>query len=177
MNNKKANYNKKGFTIFIALIVISVSLIVGVGMANLIAKEIEFSSISRKTQVSFYAADTGTECVLYWDIKESKFLKPLDIGVGDNINNFISPPYNCVGEDITSNWITTDVSEPSPGVFEYTIDFDLDLSNNSCVNINIKKQEDADPNTPMTLIQSSGKDRNCSSSDPNRVERILEINY
>src|ERR1700733_8237439 len=71
----KANFVKKiypqdkGFTLLFAVLVSSLILAIGLSVANLTIKEIQLSGTGRASQFAFYAADTGSECALYWDIK------------------------------------------------------------------------------------------------------------
>lgn len=46
------------------------SLLVAVGLSifNLTLKEITLSTAGRESQIAFYAANSGMECALYWDV-------------------------------------------------------------------------------------------------------------
>jgi hypothetical protein len=70
MKNKE---NNKGFVLMIALVLISIVLVVGLGVYDIILREIIISIAGRESQKSFYAADSGIECALYWDVKEKAF--------------------------------------------------------------------------------------------------------
>src|SRR5581483_5969902 len=52
-----------------AVLVASVLLAIGISIFNLTVKELTLSSSGRESQFSFYAADTGAECAIYWDFK------------------------------------------------------------------------------------------------------------
>lgn len=60
---------QKGFTLFVALIVTSLLLAIGFSLSNIVLKQLIFAQSSRESQISFYAADSGAECALYWDRK------------------------------------------------------------------------------------------------------------
>ena len=66
---KHRNQNNAGFTLFVALIVTSLLLSIGFSLSNIVLKQLIFSQSSRESQISFYAADSGAECALYWDRK------------------------------------------------------------------------------------------------------------
>lgn len=68
--NKRSVLNNKGFTLFVALIVTSLLLAIGFSLSNIILKQLVFAQSSRESQVSFYAADSGAECAMYWDTKD-----------------------------------------------------------------------------------------------------------
>ncbi|MCX6702246.1 MAG: hypothetical protein NTX96_03590 [Candidatus Zambryskibacteria bacterium] len=62
---------KHGFTLLIAIITTSMLLIVSFVVVNIALKQIVLASASRESQFAFYAADSGTECAVYWDLKGS----------------------------------------------------------------------------------------------------------
>src|SRR3989344_1683665 len=59
----------KGFTLFVAMIVTSTLLLISMGIVNLAVREVFISASGRDSQQAFYAADTGLECALYWDVQ------------------------------------------------------------------------------------------------------------
>lgn len=63
----KVKYNS-GFVILFAVLVSTIILIVSAGIFNFAFKSSLLSSYSGESQLAFYAADTGLECALYWDI-------------------------------------------------------------------------------------------------------------
>ncbi len=60
---------KKGFLLVISIMIAAVVLTVGLGAAGITYKEIIISSFSKESQKAFYAADSGIECALYWDLR------------------------------------------------------------------------------------------------------------
>ena len=72
MKNKMKN---KGFTLLLSLLVVSVILSVGLGVSNIMIKELKLSGLGRESQVAFYAADTGVECFFFWEIKHPALTK------------------------------------------------------------------------------------------------------
>jgi len=60
---------KKGFLLVISIMIAAVVLTVGLGMASITYKELIIASYSKESQKAFYAADSGIECALYWDLR------------------------------------------------------------------------------------------------------------
>src|SRR3990167_1921564 len=65
--------SQKGFTLLLAALVSSIVLARGTSIFQLAQKELTLSSIGRDSQFAFYAADTGAECALYWDVRYQTF--------------------------------------------------------------------------------------------------------
>ena len=65
--------NERGFTLLLAALVASIVLALGTSIFGLVQKELILSSISRDSQYAFYAADSGAECALYWDVRKGLF--------------------------------------------------------------------------------------------------------
>lgn len=61
--------HNRGFTIFFAMLVASLSLAVGLAIYDLTARELDLSATATQSQYAVYAADTAAECALYWDAK------------------------------------------------------------------------------------------------------------
>jgi len=62
-----------GFTILLAALVASLVLSLGISVFAIAQKQLILSSLSRTSQYAFYAADTGAECALYWDLRHLAF--------------------------------------------------------------------------------------------------------
>jgi len=150
---------KKGFALIIAIVITSSVLIIGGGVMTVAVKENIFSSIGKESIKALYAADSGAECILYWDKKRET---PRD-GTG-------SPPTNpviCDGNDISLSWLVTDTSPVSA-----TTNFQLNFSNGSCADVTITKDRNA---IPDTIVVSKGYNVNCV--DSKKVERAVEVRY
>lgn len=59
--------NKKGFVILFAITLSSIVLAIALGVANIAFREIRFSTSTKDSNDAFFAADTGTEAVLFQD--------------------------------------------------------------------------------------------------------------
>jgi hypothetical protein len=74
-----------GFTLFYAVLVASLLLAIGLAIFNITFKEVVLSSGARESANAFYAADTGLECALYWDLKHGLISSPAFGAYGDSL--------------------------------------------------------------------------------------------
>lgn len=70
MNNKNP---QKGFTILVAVVTAGILLIIAMSIGGIALKEQVLSTANKESQIAFYAADTGIECMLYLDLKVGVF--------------------------------------------------------------------------------------------------------
>lgn len=136
----------------IVLLLISIVLVVGLGVFDIILGEIILSIAGRESQKSFYAADSGIECALYWDLKQLSF-------------NSSSYTINCAGKEIQGNIVAS------------TTTFDLTFDNNACARVTVDKA-----NPPQTILTSrgyniSGESGLCDSNSSKKVERAMRNTY
>jgi hypothetical protein len=101
-------------------------LSVGIGIHNITLKELIISSSSRDSQLAFYAADAGTECALYWDIKKNLF--------ATSTQNTIF----CANTNLTVGGETINT-------------FSFSLSNGACVDVVVDKDSPS-----QTVVTSRG---------------------
>jgi hypothetical protein len=157
-----------------AVLVSSVLLSIGLSIFNLTLKEIELSSSGRESQFSFYAADTGVECALYWDFRGT------NIFATSTANRTPSPASpDCVA---TSTLQYINITPSSANGSSATTQFSLIVPNTSptgtyapyCANVIVTKTESG--GIIGTQIVSRGYNT-CDTSDPNRVERALKVTY
>ncbi len=59
----------KGFTLLIAMVTTSMLLLVSFVVVNIALEQLVLSNAATESQYAFYAADSGAECALYWDLK------------------------------------------------------------------------------------------------------------
>lgn len=120
---------------------------VGLGVFNIIIKEIQLSGLNRESEIASYAAETGVECVRYWDIYKKQISTTTPIVIA------------CAGNSINADWSSNIAF------------FNLPLANGSCAKVTINKQ------TMRTRIISEGFNLGCASSSPFKVERIWTSSY
>ncbi len=63
-----------GFTLLLSVLISSIILGISVGFSTFIIRELTISAIGRESQKAFFAADSGIECALYWDLKQHAFV-------------------------------------------------------------------------------------------------------
>lgn len=67
MTNKKQIHTNRGISLVISLIMMTLLLSLSLSVSNIILRQIRLTNASTNSQTSFYAADSGLECALYWD--------------------------------------------------------------------------------------------------------------
>ena|SRR3989344_5845923 len=143
----------KGFTLFIAIVVMGTLFLVTAGITNLAVKQSLISSIGRESQYAFYAADTGMECALYWDVQNSSGYSAFSTSTGSQI------PNACNGETINvgGSYVSTFTLNLAPDPF--------------CTTVTVTKNDNG-----STRIESKGYNT-CDLSNPRRVERAVRASY
>lgn len=140
---------QEGFILPLSMIVISIVLTASMSISILIMGEIEFSILSRESQRAFFAADAGTECALYWDLRGRAFQIEVD-----------SLLISCVGLE--------NFSVPnSDNIWHFTLSF----SNGSRAEVYVDKT-----NYPITQIRSYGYNKDAIGGG-DLVERALRVTY
>lgn len=152
-NILKLNIRQNGFAILYSVLISSILLAIGLAIFNLTIKELLFSSLGRESQFAFYAADTGAECALYWDIVQDAF-EPLTYS---NIN--------CAGNVISGMGGN---GYGAPNVFT----IDLSPPDSYCAVVSVTKFE----NPTYTKIESRGYNT-CDTGNSRRVERAIKVTY
>lgn len=165
---------KNGFALLIALIVSSILLVVGVGVAGIGFREMRLASFSNQSEIAFYAAETGLECGLYWDKAQpfsgGSFATSTFVNTGGGMVSSM-PSISCVNASSFSDF-GFDFSNPTIDEIKFTI-------NNPYVNMTIQKefpsgsnkQDDARATTTITATGYNTSD----STNPRRVGRRQEL--
>lgn len=142
---------KKGFTLFIAMVVMATLLLVSTAVASLAVKGSFIYSTARESQHAFYAADSGLECALYWDVKNPSGYSAFSTSTASVIT--------CNGNTATVGGSATST-------------FSIDLTPDPyCARVVVSKRLDG-----STIIESSGYN-NCDAFSPRRVERAVRAVY
>ncbi|MEK7134342.1 MAG: pilus assembly PilX N-terminal domain-containing protein [Patescibacteria group bacterium] len=63
----------RGFVLPLAVLLAGILLSIGLAIFSITLKELTLSSSGRESQIAFFAADAGTECALYWDVRHPNF--------------------------------------------------------------------------------------------------------
>lgn len=148
--------DRKGFAILFTVLISAIVLAIALGISNIAYQETVLSSSAKEADAAFFAADTGAECALYWDIEHDGF-NPLD-------------PNGTGGAITCANTTLAGFSAP----------FYIPLNNNaSCAAVTVEKDYPAAGNT---LINSLGYNVSCYAVEnnlggPKMVERSLQVTY
>lgn len=148
--------NQEGFILLLVILLISVILVIGLGVFDIVLREILISGIGRESQKAFYAADSALECARYWERRTpSAFNAGLPFMIycnGDLING-----------DMTSG---------SPSINAELIEVNFD--NGSCALVRIMT---GIPPSGSTQITSWGYNVGCSDDNQKKVERGVRVSY
>lgn len=149
-----------GFTLLLAVLVAGLLLSIGLAIFNITIKELLLASIGRESQFAFYAADTGTECALYWDLQEDAFAT----STGSQIS--------CGGQ-IAVVPGTDDPATVGGNGFGVASVFQIDFAPEPyCATVAVTKFEDPS----RTTVESRGFN-SCDTGNPRRVERAIRVQY
>jgi Tfp pilus assembly protein PilX len=154
---------ERGIAIYIAVTVTAALVLVSFAIINLAIKQVSISSASRDSQAAFYAADSGVECALYWDLKNSTFA-----------TTTASADIICNGKNTPTSRL---VGNPQNATTTFDFDFttgDPATSNPYCVNVSVSKFYESDE--LKTKIEARGYN-SCDENNARRVERAIMVNY
>lgn len=146
----------RGFILPFAVLLSGVILSIGLAVFNIIIKGVVLSSSGRESQFAFYAADTASECALYWDAKKGIFATSSQSSV-------YSGSASCTEVSIMP--FTSVVGNATAATTTFNI-----VSSNYCAKVTVAKYG------LNTKIESEGFNT-CNTSDPRRVERAIRITY
>jgi len=155
----------KGVALFVAVLTASIALVIGMGSLSISLREIKLSSLGGESSSAFYAADTGLECALYWDLDPSGSI------FATSSSSVPAGSSDCIGEDITNGWVT--VSDTAAATTTFTLKFNTD--DDPCANVTVAKYKDA-IGRAITKIDSRGLN-SCNPASAKRVERGVRTTY
>jgi len=156
--------DRSGFVILFAVTLASILLAIALGVSNIALNEVNFSASVKDSDNAFYAADTGAECALYNDQTASNTF--VQSGGGSTIT-CLNTPVN----------VTQTGSSP---LLTWTFNIaNMSSSGGSCAAVTLTR-DFTNPSYPITVLDSKGYnvgDGSCNSSNPNRTEREVQLNY
>jgi hypothetical protein len=150
----------RAFTLLLAVLISSILIALGSAIFNIVAKEVLLSSSGRESQFAFFAADTGIECGLYWDLRQDAFAttSPLtEVTCGGSSATLT----RTAGGTLLRPTLTTAFSFPIDGGIA-----------NPCVTMSVVKT--FYPNE--TSMVSRGYNT-CVTTNPLRLERAIRVQY
>lgn len=139
----------RGFALLFAMFVSSILLSVGLGIANVIYKELILSSIGRESSYSFYNAQSGLECAMYLNQQGRLTAAP-------------SPLPQCGGNPVFDY-----VQDGATTTFKVTLAYDDPLPD-MCASVSVYRD-------PLFIVVESRGYNTCDDENPRRVERALRL--
>jgi Tfp pilus assembly protein PilX len=195
INFKKIKENKRGFTLLFAILVAVMVLAVGTSIINISLKQVILSGSGRESQFAFYAANTGMECALFWDLNGTK------LNAAGQAEYVFPPPgaedllrtdteyFTCGNTNIingnSSNsytedrWQTSDNGQVSTKVFKIEVSHTVpgvDIIE-YCAQVTVEKKYIDDAGSIQTTITSQGLNTCDPENNPRAVQRGLELQY
>ncbi len=147
-----------------SMLVGSIMVAIGAGIADLMLKNIVLSGTSRDSQRAFYAADGGNECTLFWDIQHEGFADT--VFATSSASAVPASGVICNGQDIAQLWSV------SAGPTSATTIFSLTLSGEVCATVAVEKTNSG----ADTKIESRGYNT-CTVGEGRRLERAVRVRY
>ena len=170
--------NIRGFTLLAAIITTSMLLIVSFVVANVALKQLVLSRSSQESQYSFYNADSGTECAIFWDLKNAGGVSAFATSTANTIT--------CNGQSISvASPVVPTLPASTPtligggGNANPTSIFKIDFPKGCTI---VKVTKSYPPQAPyngqvlLTQINSYGYNT-CDTSASRRFERGVNITY
>ena len=148
---------ERGFTLFIAVVITGVLLLIATGIIALSVRQSIIADAGRQSQLAFYAADTGMECALYWDIHNPAGRTAFDPATGRIIT------CNKDSNNAGNQWVVGGNAVSTFGSITF-------LPDPYCATVTVTKSGTS------TTIQSRGYNT-CDVSSSRRVERAVQATY
>lgn len=193
-NHFSVKDKKSGFTLLFSVLVSVLILAVGASIISIALKQVILSGAGRESQFAFYAANTGLECALYWDLHprpDQKYIFPATGLSGGNQARVDTNDWaniKCAGGELSSGIgvspkFTSEVpwSSDLQGAIDGDYKFRISISNtilpvSYCAEVNVKKSYSSSTGRITTTINSRGLNT-CDENSPRAVERGLVLEY
>jgi len=183
---------KRGFTLLFAILVSVLILAVGASIISIALKQVILAGAGRESQFAFYAANTGVECALYWDLNgaqvvdgEIKYVFPPPTNAPDGNRLADLSSIDCAGGNITTGANFSDptptftgawnISTPGRTVFKIAVTNSVHTDILYCAEVTVEKEEIDD--VIVTTITSQGLNSCDPDNDARAVERGLVLQY
>jgi len=193
------NSHEQGFALLLAVVVAGVLLSVTYLMFSINLKQVSLSTTGANSQYALYAADNGVECSLHEDNKIENAFALIDSTTDLQNNTTLTltapdpiPTFKCDGRDITPTLIQTDNVSVNNIVYPKSLKYSFEVDgadngtgspNTQCAIVTVSKYVDSKLSGSVrteylrTKIESRGYNTCLNLTDPNRVERGLEVYY
>ncbi|MFA6273002.1 MAG: hypothetical protein WC673_00710 [Candidatus Paceibacterota bacterium] len=168
----------KGFTLLFAVLIASVLLSVALAIFSQMYKTLLLSSASKESLAAFYAADSGVECVLYWDLKHDGFPDGIFATSSKSVDYKESDSISCDDQEFTktvNGWLVTEKTSISATTnFNLSFTTGGSLPTEGCTEVTVSKTVNSDE-TVFTTVESRGY--NICADSPRKVERAVRVTY
>ena len=160
----KNSNRQSGFVLLVALLTASVLLGLALSIGDILIKEDSLALAGRASHQAFYAADSGVECALYFDIK---------------YNSFATSSASTINCNQDSNNQNNTFSVGGGGAGNPTSSFAMTFSPlSACALVTVTKNVNGSTNVTgsgFSVHDNGGS--NCSSTSLNQVERVIQVSY
>jgi Tfp pilus assembly protein PilX len=158
---------EKGVTLYVAIVVTSALLLVSFAIADTTLKQVSLASIDRDSHIAFFAADSGVECALYWDLKNPSG--------GSAFATTTSSTISCNGDSNNPENQNINIIPVFGNGGQATSTFQVDFKpETSCAVVSVSKSYSG--SVLNTTIQSKGYN-SCDPTNARRVERAVRVAY
>jgi hypothetical protein len=177
MKTKALKNNKQGFALLFSVLISSLMLTIGLSIFGIALKELAISTAARQSVHAFFAADSGRECLIYWDIKKGAIPTLIDTKItgsiycGGSLYSFTIDEGSTGYDSIMGPKTTKIPPVAAPAQFAR-----VDSSTEANFVVEMKKSRATnDPKKPIiTTVTSRGYD---STASGDRVERAIQQTY
>lgn len=161
MKKKNKEKNNTGFVLLFTVVLSSIIFAIAMSILRIAFTQSLINTSSRASNEAFYAADTGAECALYYDLRKGQSI------FGDP-NPEKGP--SCAGIDLD----LYQGNEIGPWTFYL---YSLGYDGRACAIVEVDKSKLDETKIVSRGYSTGGNTTDCSSSSASRVERRLEVTY
>ena len=157
-----------------AVLTASILLSLALAIFNQMYKSLLLSSASKESLAAFYAADSGIECVFYWDLKHTGFPYSVFATSSASVLHGGGEGITCNGLDFPNEpWTLT--RDATSATTRFSLFFaGGSFSTEGCSEIMVSKVESG--GNIFTTVESRGYNI-CDASSPRKVERAIRVTY
>lgn len=134
-----------GYTLLLSVLISSIVLTIGIGLLNIVQKELLLAALGSDSQHAFYAADTGWECA---------FMHRIGSGSGGSLPATIE----------CNNNSSVDASGG---------EFELYFDNGTCTLVTVEEVENTTKIEALGYRHGDKSGDDCPSDHPRQVERAI----
>jgi hypothetical protein len=161
-NNWRTSRSEQGIAVYVAVTITAALVLISFAILNLAIRQVGISGAGRDSQAAFYAADSGVECALFWDLRNTT-----NPGVSAFSTSTALQQVSCNGQTLTPTRAFTSGSGTSTFSFNFSPD-------PYCVTVDVGKHYVG--LNPMTLVEARGYN-SCAAGENRRLERAIKVTY